>query len=200
MTNITGGIVSIEDGTKAAADYAPARKVRVELHFDIPKDGDSAAHLDAVSAIAQAKVTDLLTVTRGPTPLELSDKDKKAIDAGVMKRPAGRPKKPEPPVTDETVANAVKDVAKELKVPAASLADELELPAEVADELEEVPEITDDQLIKAITVKNGAIKNPAKIRELKDEFVPKDGNVYQFKDIAQKQRAGFLKKLESLTA
>lgn len=62
--NITNGIVSIEDGTKAAEEYAPARKVRVELHFAIPEGTkDAEPMLTGVANMANAKVAELLGKT-----------------------------------------------------------------------------------------------------------------------------------------
>jgi len=55
---ITNGTVVIEDGIKAAEEFAPARKVRVELSFDYDD-------LDRVSALAQAKVNEMLGRSSG---------------------------------------------------------------------------------------------------------------------------------------
>ena len=59
--SITSGIVSIEDGIKAAEEYAPARKARVELHFDIPEGSDPSAHIAGVSEVAKTHLHRLLT-------------------------------------------------------------------------------------------------------------------------------------------
>ena len=50
--SITSGIVSIEDGTKKTEEYAPARKVRVELHFDVPEGHNGQKYLDAATTMA----------------------------------------------------------------------------------------------------------------------------------------------------
>src|ERR1700761_6712812 len=39
---ITSGVISFEDGVKADQEYAPPRKVRVELHFAIDPTLDAA--------------------------------------------------------------------------------------------------------------------------------------------------------------
>lgn len=67
MAEITGGVVSVEDGTKKAEEYAPPRKVRVELHFDT--QGDETIHdIARVGQIASEEVAKLLgqTVTAKP--------------------------------------------------------------------------------------------------------------------------------------
>jgi hypothetical protein len=57
---ITGGVISIEDGTKPAEDYAPARKVRVELRFDVTDDKNPINVIDYASDLARAQVNKLL--------------------------------------------------------------------------------------------------------------------------------------------
>lgn len=62
MTQITGGSVAYEDGIKSHEEYAPARKVRVELHFDLSA-GDAQseqAEIEAIGAVAKAEVCRLL--------------------------------------------------------------------------------------------------------------------------------------------
>lgn len=53
---ITGGVVSIEDGLKAKEEFAPARKVRIELNFSVPENGDGIALLDYVTAVANGRL------------------------------------------------------------------------------------------------------------------------------------------------
>lgn len=61
MAEITGGTVSVEDGTKKAEEYAPPRKVRVELHFDTGNEpGNPEVILSNVGQIASDQVAKLL--------------------------------------------------------------------------------------------------------------------------------------------
>lgn len=58
--SITGGIVSVEDGIKAKEEFAPARKARVELHFDVPEGADHDAHVGGVVEVAKAHLHRIL--------------------------------------------------------------------------------------------------------------------------------------------
>ena len=60
MTVITHGSVSVEDGIRKSDELAPARRVRVELHFDNADGDDVEAALDEVSRIANERVKMLL--------------------------------------------------------------------------------------------------------------------------------------------
>lgn len=108
QTGITGGLVSVEDGIKKAEEYAPPRKVRVELHFEVPEGADATEFLGTVSARADNQVKALLgqkivaTATSASQKLaggdakpvsEMTDKDRKAAEAGVLV--VEEPKKPE---------------------------------------------------------------------------------------------------------
>lgn len=53
---ITNGVVSIEDGTKAKEEFAPARKVRVELTFAVAEGSDPTEVLDKVRSLAASRV------------------------------------------------------------------------------------------------------------------------------------------------
>jgi hypothetical protein len=61
---ITGGTVSVEDCKKHEGypdpQYAPTRKVRVELIFTVPEGADGKPYLDGTAAQANAKVAELL--------------------------------------------------------------------------------------------------------------------------------------------
>lgn len=60
MAQVTGGLVSVEDGKKAAEEYVPARKVRVDLSFSVGEGEDYAATFDMVSRAASNRVHALL--------------------------------------------------------------------------------------------------------------------------------------------
>ena len=58
--NITDGVVSFEDGVKASEEYAPAKKVRVELTFAVIEGEDGEEVLARVGDLARAQVARLL--------------------------------------------------------------------------------------------------------------------------------------------
>lgn len=187
---IQGGKVVIEDGRKGAMEYQPPRKVLVEIQFDASED------LDKASEIAAAKVAELLGVTVAssmkPGIVGISDKERLAAEAGLHTKPVIPAKAP--PKPRKQVLTPPKPDNDELTVePAATADDEL-----TASEVPAVEEITDQDLLDKITRKNETLKDAARIRALKDEFFPKDGNVYQFKQIPQEKRAEFLEKLSAL--
>ncbi len=61
---ITSGTVSIEDGKKGREDFAPPRKVKVELSFSVEEGGDALKELDGVTTIAGDRVRDMLGVAQ----------------------------------------------------------------------------------------------------------------------------------------
>lgn len=58
--SIISGTIAIEDGTKAKEEFAPARKVKVELSFAVPDGQDGAAFMHGVARIVEAKVASML--------------------------------------------------------------------------------------------------------------------------------------------
>lgn len=182
--NITNGSVSVEDGTKASEDYTPARKVRVELHFDNPTADD----INTAGDLASAQVDRLLGRT--------------ATAAEATKR------------TRRTKEQIAADEAAKNSAPSADPLDDLEPskpaeaapppPAEEVDELAGllggagVPpaeEITDVALTEAVTKTNAATRNPPAIRALVDSYNPDPTKTFQLRQIPQEKRAEFLKKL-----
>lgn len=219
--SITSGVVSIEDGKKHAEEFGPARKVRVELHFDVPegvKDGN--IELDHASALAQAKVNELLgrkaEPPRAATPVNTSAA---AVEQPKSDKPAGpkrAPKKPEEPkpLSDKEKMAAQAgllpghqvDLEEVLNEPTVTAADK-EQP--IADELDELlsaptPEITDAALTDAIMKRNGELKaegsttSAVKIRQLVGSYgAEKPG--FTAREIKQEHRGEFLAKLKALT-
>lgn len=212
MTNVlTGGIVSVEDGTKKSEEYAPPRKVRVELHFTLPEGtSDGQTFLDAVASQADTKVRELLgqkpaaaaapkaaetpaaTPRRGPgrpaaepKPDTKSDKDKLAEAAGVAAEVKGKDApKPDPAaIVDDETSAVVEEEEDPFSVPAA----------------EEVKPISDEELNSSVGKKHAILGKPPLIRDLVATFKP-EGWTKQFtmRDIPQEKRADFLKKLSEL--
>lgn len=213
MTNVlTGGIVFVEDGTKKSEEYAPPRKVRVELHFTLPEGADDGAgqrFLDAVASQADTKVRELLgqkpAVAAAPKaapgfivkPVDApkTDKDKLAEAAGLVdkkeppkKGPGRPPKEPDAPKPDPAAivddeTSAVVEEEDPFSVPAA----------------EEVKPISDEELNSSVGKKHAVLGKPPLIRDLVATFKP-EGWTKQFtmRDIPQEKRADFLKKLSEL--
>lgn len=218
MTNVlTGGIVSVEDGTKKSEEYAPPRKVRVELHFALPEGtSDGQMFLDAVAAQADAKVRQLLMgTTAAPKPADAprrgpgrpaadpkpeqygksqgiealkTDKDKLAEAAGVGAPVTGK-EAPKPEMKPDPAAIMDDETAAVVEEE-----DSFSVPA-----VEEVKPISDEELNSSVGKKNATLNKPPMIRDLVATFKP-EGWTKQFtmRDIPQAQRPDFLKKLSEL--
>lgn len=198
-TIISGGLVSIEDGIKKNEEYAPPRKVRVELRFDIPEGEDAQSILDATAVLAQKKVSELLgksaAPTRGATAAEAAAKpvvDTAARDEAKRAFAAGELAPAKPPAAKK-------------KVPAPAEAVELpgEPAAKSADDLSDIlgddaKPITDADLTSAVTKKQATLKNGPKIRDLIQTFAPDDKKI-QLSQIAAARRQEFLTKLDRLS-
>jgi hypothetical protein len=219
--SITNGVVSIEDGTKASEEYAPARKVRVELHFDLPENcsiEDEQRSLDITAKIANAKVNELLGRSGKSVPSAtaavvekatdailaaegtktLTDKDKLAEAAGVL-HPAptkGPKRKPKEAATEKAKEPEQTDLEDFTSVPAAKAAE-----PDPDDLTTIVPtvEVTDQGLADAVQARNKAIENPVKIRTLIGTYNPDPTKAFTLKEIAQAHRQEFLTKLAALT-
>jgi hypothetical protein len=196
---ISGGIVCYEDGVKSAEEFAPARKVRVELRFDVPQDAtDAQAVLDLVSDMAQAQVHKLL---KGGKRAATSSAPVAAAEPGTT--PGAVPTKADLAAAAGHPVEAVKQSRK--KAPKIEQAEQPAAEAKAADDMSEfdVPastaaEINDQDLLTAIQKKNAVLKDPQKIRAIITEFNPKPGQPFQAREIAQDKRTDFLTKLEAL--
>lgn len=217
MTNVlAGGIVSVEDGTKKSEEYAPPRKVRVELHFTLPEGtADGQTFLNAVASQADAKVRELL----GQKPVAAVVADPKATETppATPRRGPGRPAaepKSEVKTDKDKLAEAAgvaapvagKEAPKiEAKPdPAAIVDDETTAAIEEDDPFsvpaaEDVKPISDEELNSSVGKKNATLNKPPLIRDLVATFKP-EGWTKQFtmRDIPQAQRPDFLKKLAEL--
>lgn len=190
MSVVNHGVVSIEDGKKADTEYTPARKVRVELHFDVPEGQDADATITQVSALADAHVRRLLGHPVVQTVAEI----KPAISAQTAEN------KPAPKQAGARKPKPVEVVLK--PEPAADPAAVTDEPADdfSAAPVAEVRPITDADLHSAAQKKNGEIKNPLAIRALVSTFRPAGSNTaFQLAEIPQDRRQEFLDKLAKLT-
>lgn len=203
---ITNGTVTIEDGTKAKEDYAPARKVSVSISFSVPENGDGRQFLDAAGAIAQQQVQHLLG--RAVSPVKEPAKEPAPSAAPAAETPtAGAPsgkKKPAKtkadlakeaglPTTDTVHKAPVQlDIEEDLNPPEDDLGDLIDAPAP----------ITDAEIAKAAQMKNALQKQkdpnwqPQKLRDLITAYAgpaPK-----KLTDIPAAKRQEFLDKLKAL--
>jgi len=200
MTKITGGLVSVEDGTKAAEDYTPPRKVRVELRFDIPEDDKNPVNtIDYASALAANQVNKLLG--RASVQNIIPDSEAAAagppVEAARSRKKADKPATPPAEDTSSSTTSASPDTSqpgeKPSTEPASSAGDEWDTP------VEPVVTITDADLNAAATKRNSTLNNPVAIRTLIGEFNPDPTKQFSLSQIPQAQRRLFLDKLEALT-
>lgn len=194
---ISGGLVSIEDGIKKAEEYAPPRKVRVELRFEVPEGSDEGERfLDGVAALASAKVAELLGVATAPASAPATDTDaaKRAYAeklSGGTPTPAAKPVKPPKP----KAAVAVKPAEKSEPVAAEETIDDfLDDPKP-----EPAVELTDKFLSDECTKVSKVIGGGTKIRALIETFGP-EGKKISLREIPQDKRQEFLDKLSQLKA
>lgn len=193
MTVITGGLVAYEDGIKAAEEYAPAKKIRVELRFDVEEGGDSQAGLDMVGDIARAKVEELLhrkeAAVRVVGGAAVRTKADLAAEAGVAQKAEAvvKPKK-------APKAEATKKDPDELDVKESVV--RVEESFDVVGE--EVTQISDADLATAAGKTNARIDDAQQIRDLVATYNPEAGKPFQMRQIPQEKRAEFVAKLGAL--
>lgn len=235
MTNITitGGVVSVEDCKKHEGypdpQYAPTRKVRVELTFAVPESATPAQTDDAIAmaaGLANNQVKALLgqkaaatATTAAGKPAggdakpasEMTDKDRKAAEAGVLvvddakkpEAPRRGPGRPAAAKKDEPKPETAQIDLEDLTGPTPQPEAKVELPDD--DELfssSPVTEVTDQQLTDAVTDRNKELGGKARvnIRTLIGSFNPDPTRAFTIKEIAQAQRGDFLEKLKTIEA
>lgn len=222
--NITGGIISLEDGIKAKEEFAPARKARVELHFDIPEGSDHDVHVQGVSDLARAHLHRILHNTAAPVVAHIAAAQPAALvevpkETAAAKKARLAAEKAAGAPADKTKADLEREQLEELQAAGkGTAADELdEKPAakthavekdELADLLGDTAPtpVTDQELGKAAQEKNGKMKSvvgwsPERIRELVGKFVLVDGKPKagaKLQEIPAAQRHDFLAQLDAL--
>lgn len=167
---IRGGTISYEDGVKAAQEYAPAKKVKVELHFDVLEGEDADEVMATVGMKARAKVYELLGIVE------------KKKTTTVKKPPAAPGAKPEKEDIASVLDDPVEDISED------TLEDVV------------VREITDQDMDTATRKKNSVLKDPEKIRNLINTFNPEPGTPFFVRQIPAERRQEYLDKLEALVA
>lgn len=211
MSQITSGKV-LYGRTVQPAQYE-SKRVDVEIAFVVGEGEDYQGMLAIAANAAYSKCHEMLGIktalATGTVDLPKAAEKPAVIietagpDAAAEKTGAKRGRKA-PPATDPAAVDVVSDHP--TKVPAASSAPAAATatapaaqagsdPAAVEDWSAAPSEVTDQDLLNAITKKNAEIKNPAAIRALIGKYVapPK-----QAREIEQAKRQAFLTELEAL--
>jgi hypothetical protein len=222
MAQVTGGLVSIEDGIKKAEEYAPPRKVRVELSFGVGEGETFETIFDTVSQAAANRVASLLggtalNVVAGPTadtpagePQRRTRRTKAQIEADEAARKAGASQTGDAggvQTSDDPTdgADPVIHLPDETAEDDFSIEPEPETPAEESFDIEPAAEdpkaeaITDADLNSAVQKKNAEIANPNAIRALIGGYNPDPKSAFQLRQIPPEKRPEFLTKLGALT-
>jgi hypothetical protein len=202
MAQITGGIVKF--GRKTAPAQYENKEAVVELYFSVAEGEALGTFLDDVGHQAQAKALELVG-------LKPAAEAKPALAKKVEAKPgddeAAKQKAKEAYAASKATEAElqVKEEAKKLaeKCNTAKAVDALEFTASQpdpdADFLVDVPkgvkEVSDQDLVAAVTRKNQELKDPKKIHALRETFVklPKG-----LRDIPTADRPRFLAELEAL--
>lgn len=227
MAQVTGGLVSVEDGSKVAdkADqYDVSRKVRVDLSFLVGDGEDYQSIFDRVSEAASNRVASLLgkkptVVASAPAadaelPRETGTRKprrtKEQIAADAAAAAAGQGAGADPAsMEDPTGGEGPTPAVIQLPDSSAGAAD----PAALVDEetpVEEIdfdapipPKVTDApsdaDLNSAVQKRNAELNDPDLIRGLISSYNPEPTKPFQLRQIAADKRAEFLTKLAALT-
>lgn len=212
---IVGGMVAFEDGTKKAEEYAPAKKARVELKFDMAEGTDADSVLVYMTRMVMARVYDMLgaDTQAGKVAPALPQMASSTVanGAGAKAEGKGKGKGKGTAPAGKAPANDKERLAAEAGlVPGATAnADPADMSQfEVAAEEEDVASLTvvepdpisDQDLNKAVQDKNKEIKNPERIRAVISSFNPDPKKQFNLAQIPQEQRRTFLEKLKELKA
>lgn len=203
---ITGGMIAYEDGIKKPEEYAPPKKARAELKFDIAEGEDADVAMEVVLEKAMGLVGRALS---GKT-----DKDKLAeavaAKAAAAKGPEVVERKGPGPQTNKKAAAPKAEKPKEPASAAAVVeedfsatpaAEDAKTDPAAMEEFDAAPEpVSDAELTSACSKKNAEIKSPQKIRDLVGTYNPDKGKAFQVAQIPQEHRRDFLTKLAALTA
>lgn len=189
---ITNGMVSVEDGKKAIEEYAPARKVRVDLHFSIDEGADEKTVLYDASVMAAAQVRDLLGQDKkagAAAPL-----DKVAAEPAAEKAKPGR-KKAEtlPPVETFPIDG---EAAKAKPEADETIIDDSILGVEAAPKVD----VSDKALYDLVVAINAKVKKPKEITEIITRFCPQDGVPPSLKRVPEAKRVEFIETVKAFAA
>lgn len=214
--NINGGTISVEDGIKAKEEFAPARKVKVELSFSVPEGADGAAFMHGVARVADAKVASMLGRTtpaetvapKAETPMPVAPKAETA--AAKKKREAAEAEANKP--AEKTKADLEREMLEaagggKTDAPAAvAVVDEDDLSDVLGDAAPQARVISDKELGEIAGKINAKKKAelgdkwaPAKIREVVATFTGKKlSDVPKITEVPADKRVEFVAALEAL--
>lgn len=196
MAEITGGVVSVEDGTKKAEEYAPPRKVRVELHFDMPPEKDLPGNLGSALAfvgdVASAEVSRLLGQAVTAKPEYAPTQVIRTLDPPAAEKPKRQSRKA---AADKTEGQqSTTDPLAGMGEPQAPAQEMIEGDP-LADMYGAAPqEYTDADLNAAVQAKLKTLQNPQQIREYISTF-----GVKVLAEIPQERRNEFIDGLNKLS-
>lgn len=219
ISQVTGGVVAVEDGNPATDQYDPKRKARVELTFAVAENAtfeEAQLVLDRVTGMADGQLQDILGRKRkdalgtlGPVvEAEVAPKatrTRKAASAATPP-PAG-PAAMVDPDASETPAETTPQAGEGPATDPAAVADVIALPDQsdatnpAAMEDWEAPAeavITDEDLNAATMKKNQEIGDPVRVRTLIQSFFDDATKVFQLRQIPAERRQEYLDKLGAL--
>ncbi len=212
---LTGGMIAVEDGTKKAEQYDPARKVRVELRFDVAENADPDDVLARVSAMAAHRVDLLLGRAAVPIVRRITDLSEKAVEVvpAAAADPAAMtpeaPKRHRRTKAEMEAAAAAAAVVAEVKAAPAQPFHQAADPSAIegpavsgvaASAPEAEVDITDGSLLSTVTAINTKIKKAAEITKIILTYCPADGTPPSLKKIPKEKRAAFLAELKAWAA
>ena len=221
MAQVTSGLVSVEDGIKRAEEYAPPRKVRVELSFSVSEGETYEGIFDTVSNAASNRVAALLgvspvalatvggTETPASPPAEAPKRrgrPPKADGASSNGSAGGGQTSADPAAIEDPTGGAGGDPATihlpdESGDPASVGGDDpaaIDFDAPIEPETEEADPVTDADLNSAVQKKNADLQDPPAIRKLIASYNPDPTQVFQLRQIPADKRREFLNKLAGL--
>jgi anti-sigma28 factor (negative regulator of flagellin synthesis) len=195
MAHISGGEVTY-GRTMKTGDYENKR-VDVKLTFGVDDGEDVEAILTKVSITAVRKAHEMLGIP-APAAATAAVASKSAATAKAGKEAAAAVTKVEKtqtptPAAAETVVDEKKVAVEQAAI---STGAERVDPAQVADELDEVAPITDAQLADAAKQKNATLKDPVRIKALRDKYAGKTPSILS--EIPKDKRQAFLDELKKM--
>ena len=189
MAHISGGEVCYGRTVKTG-DFENKR-VDVKLTFGVDDGEDVEAILTKVSITAVRKAHEMLGIP-APAAATAAVAPKSVETAKAGKAGAAA-------VTKVEKAQTKPDAAETVEEPKAQISTGAERvdPAQVADELDETPaDITDAQLADAAKQKNATLKDPVRIKALRDKYAGKTPSILS--EIPKDKRQAFLDELKKM--
>lgn len=191
---ITSGIVSYEDGRKAPEEFAPARKVRVELHFAFEPGVETIDdRLTSIAEMARKKVYELLGISApvGAAPVATPV-------APAAPRTRAKKAEPLPPVASfsDPLSGALENPQAGAKTSGETL-----FPEDVSND--PVPQkvvLSDKAMYDAVLAVNARISKPAEIVAIVAKYCPQDGVPPSLKRVPEDKRENCLKEIQEFAA